>query len=203
MLHPPREKLHGRRHITHLHLSAEPSGTEFHVTNLHMVAKAFSNPPTPPRDIRVKEWHDGIAKHLIQIDKLVESGMPVLGGGDYNRRLSRHPALGSEVGGRDVMYAVDPRSIDLLWFVDGDQERWGLRSKQVFERNSDHDARLANVVLSTNGSGLSSAASFFIPGNGHNPSVNGHPKGPKGKGPKAKGPKGGPKAEPEAEAKST
>lgn len=176
LLHPPRAGIHGRRHITHVHLSAEPSNTEFHVTNLHMVPRAFSRPPADHRDLRIREWHAGIAKHLIEIDKLVESGAPVIGGGDYNRQLRQHKSLGSEVAGRKVTYAVDPNSIDLLWFVNGDRERWRLHSKEVFrDRNSDHAARLANVLLSSNGSASSEAVSLFGSSNGHGPSGQDHP----------------------------
>ena len=80
----------------------------------------------------------------------------MLGGGDYNRQLRRHPSLGSEVGDRLVKYAVDPGSIDLLWFLDGKEAGWSLRSREVFagrddgrrpQRNSDHAARLAVVEL--------------------------------------------------------
>ena len=176
-LHPPRAGIHGRRLITQVHLSAEPEGAEFYVTNLHMVAKAFSDPNVEHRALRVREWTQGIAKHIILVDKLVESGVPVLGGGDYNRQLKRHPSLGKEIAGRKVKYAVDPGSIDLLWFVDGDKERWSLRSKDVFhDRNSDHAARLANVQLSSNGSGPL-GPDFVEASNGfHAPSSNGQPK---------------------------
>src|SRR5262245_42808948 len=132
VLHPPRAGLHFRRHITYLRLAAEPSGIEFHVTNLHMVAGAFAKPPRPLRAVRVKEWHEGIAKHLTLIDSLVEKGQPVLGGGDYNRQLKRHPALGANVDGRPVKYAVDQGAIDLLWCVDGNGQRWNLLSRELF-----------------------------------------------------------------------
>ncbi|HEX5089433.1 MAG TPA: glycoside hydrolase family 25 protein [Nocardioides sp.] len=156
LLHPARAGLHFRRHTTYLHLMAQPSGLEFHVTNLHMVAGAFAKPPRPRRAERVKEWNDGIAKHLTFIDSLVEKGDPVLGGGDYNRQLKRHPSLGGSIDGELVKYAVDQSAIDLLWFIDGDRHRWSLRSRKVFagregkrpQRNSDHAARLATVVLS-------------------------------------------------------
>jgi GH25 family lysozyme M1 (1,4-beta-N-acetylmuramidase) len=158
VLHPARAGLHFRRHITHLHLMAQPSGLEFHVTNLHMVAGAFAMPPRPRRAERVKEWNEGIAKQLTLLDSLVENGAPVLGGGDYNRQLKRHPSLGSSVDGQLVKYAVDRSAIDLLWFVDSDQLRWSLLSRKLFagrddkkpQRNSDHAARLAVVELSRN-----------------------------------------------------
>src|SRR4051812_21208674 len=156
LLHPARAGLHFRRHTTYLHLMAQPSGLEFHVTNLHLVAGAFAKPPRPRRAERVKEWNDGIAKHLTFIDSLVERGDPVLGGGDYNRQLKRHPSLGGSVDGHLVKYAVDQSAIDLLWFVDGDRQRWSLLSRKIFagrdgkhpQRHSDHGARLATVELS-------------------------------------------------------
>ena len=153
-LHPGVAGLHGRRNMTWVRLAAESNGAVFNVTNLHLVSGAFVVPPKPNRAFRVKEWHDGISKHLTFVDSLVEKGEPVLGGGDYNRQLRRHPSLGAEVGDRLVKYAVDPGSIDLLWFLDGKGDRWSLRSREVFagrddgkrpQRNSDHAARLAIV----------------------------------------------------------
>ena len=155
VLHPSVAKMHFRRHITHLHLRHRASGIAFHVTNLHMVAGAFSQPPHANRELRVREWNTGIAKHLNQVFSFAAAGEPVIGGGDYNRRLGLHPALGAEVDERPVKYAVDQKSIDLLWCVDGDTLRWNLLERQVFpgregkrpQRHSDHAARLAHVQL--------------------------------------------------------
>ncbi len=169
-LHPGVAGLHGRRNMTWIRLAAESNGAVFNVTNLHLVSGAFVVPPKPNRAFRVKEWHDGISKHLTFVDSLVEKGEPVLGGGDYNRQLRRHPSLGAEVGDRLVKYAVDPGSIDLLWFLDGKDARWSLRSREVFagrddgkrpQRNSDHAARLAIVELGRN---VGSGAPFYTPG---------------------------------------
>ncbi len=159
-LHPPRPGLHGRRFTTYTRLGIDSHGGEVHVTNLHLVARAFSNPPSADRALRVREWHEAISKHLTFVDSLVESGHPVLGGGDYNRQLKRHPSLGTEVAGRKVRYAVDPTSIDLLWFIDGGRSRWTIESRELFggrdskspRRHSDHGARLAVVRLQPNGS---------------------------------------------------
>ncbi len=168
VLHPPVAKVHFRRHITHLKLRENTSGVEFHVTNLHLVAGAFSTPPHEPRALRVREWNAGIAKHISQIDSILAKGEPVIGGGDYNRRLGNHLPLGATIDGRPVKYAVDQKSIDLLWCVDGDTHRWNLMDREVFpgresknpQRNSDHAARLAHVQLSTNGK---AGIPFFVP----------------------------------------
>ena len=179
VLHPPVAKLHFRRHITHLHLRDRPSGLEFHVTNLHLVAGAFAKPPHANRALRVREWNNGIAKHLSQLDAFASAGVPVIGGGDYNRRLAAQPALGHEIDGRPVKYAVDGKSIDLLWCLDGDTHHWNLLERAVFpgregkkpQRHSDHAARLARVQLTTEGRvGLP----FFMPGQGPGQSRNGH-----------------------------
>jgi GH25 family lysozyme M1 (1,4-beta-N-acetylmuramidase) len=180
-LHPPRAGIHGRRFTTYLQLALEPDGTELHVTNLHLVARAFSKPPSPQRALRVREWNEGIAKHLSFLDTLVESGQPVLGGGDYNRQLRRHASLGTEIGDRRVKYAVDPGAIDLLWFIDGERDQWTLTDKELFagrgsanaRRNSDHGARLATVALSSNGDAPQGIA--FTPVNGVH---HGSPDGP-------------------------
>lgn len=169
-LHPGVAGLHGRRNMTWVRLAAESNGAEFNVTNLHLVSGAFVEPPKVNRAFRVKEWNEGIAKHLTFVDSLVEKGQPVLGGGDYNRQLRRHPSLGAEVGDRLVKYAVDPGSIDLLWFLDGKDAGWSLRSREVFagrddgtrpQRNSDHAARLAVVEL---GRDVAGGMPFYMPG---------------------------------------
>jgi GH25 family lysozyme M1 (1,4-beta-N-acetylmuramidase) len=168
LLHPAVAKVHFRRHLTHLFLRDRASGLAFHVTNLHLVAGAFAEPPHANRALRVREWHAGVAKHLTQVDAFVSRGEPVIGGGDYNRRLGRFPSLGSEVDGKPVKYAVDPKSIDLLWCVDGDEHGWSLVEREVFpgregkrpQRNSDHAARLAHLRLG----GATSGLPFFVPG---------------------------------------
>ena len=174
VLHPPVAKVHFRRHITHLHLRDKASGITFHVTNLHMVAGAFAKPPHPNRALRVREWNNGIAKHLSQIDAFAAQGEPVIGGGDYNRRLGTQPALGMEIDDKPVKYAVDSKSIDLLWCLDGDSLHWNLLERTVFpgregkrpERHSDHAARLARVQLTTEGR---TGVPFFVPGTSKKP----------------------------------
>jgi GH25 family lysozyme M1 (1,4-beta-N-acetylmuramidase) len=176
-LHPPRAGIHGRRFTTYLQLALEPDGTELHVTNLHLVARAFSKPPSPQRALRVREWNEGIAKHLSFLDALVESGQPVLGGGDYNRQLRRHASLGTEIGDRPVKYAVDLGAIDLLWFIDGERAQWTLTDKDLFagrgspnaRRNSDHGARLATVALSSAGDAPQGIAFTRVNGDQHGP----------------------------------
>ena len=79
--------LHFRRYMTHLRLRARDLRFEFHVTNLHLVAGAFNDVDEPDQDLRLKEWNDGIAKHRALVERLVDTGLPVVGGGDYNRQL--------------------------------------------------------------------------------------------------------------------
>jgi hypothetical protein len=154
-LHPARAHLHHRRYTTHLTLRLRELGCPFDVTNLHMVAGAFNRTVEPREALRVEEWNEGIARHLALVEALVRSGRPVIGGGDYNRQLRRHKSLGTEVAGQPVRYAVDPGSIDLLWFIDGKDVTWKMRSKKVYpgreskspERNSDHAARVATMTL--------------------------------------------------------
>ena len=157
LLHPAHAQLHRRRYITHVQLRHRGLGHEFHVTNLHMVAGAFNNVIEPNQALRVQEWNEGIAKHRSLLEDMVASGLPVMGGGDYNRQLRRHKSVGDEIAGRPVRYAVDPGAIDLLWFVDGEQAAWNIRSRRVHRgresenaaRHSDHAAREATVVLTT------------------------------------------------------
>ncbi len=155
LLHPAVKHLHFRRYMTHLRLRARDLRFEFHVTNLHLVAGAFNGVDEPDQDLRLEEWNDGIAKHQRLVESLVDTGLPVVGGGDYNRQLERFKSLGSEIAGKQVTYAVDGASIDLLWFIDGDESGWGVRSTKVFpgrrskapQRNSDHGMRRATVTL--------------------------------------------------------
>ena len=155
LLHPAVKHLHFRRYMTHLRLRARDLRFEFHVTNLHLVAGAFNGVDEPDQDLRLEEWNDGIAKHQRLVESLVDTGLPVVGGGDYNRQLEHFKSLGSEIAGKQVTYAVDGASIDLLWFIDGDESGWGVRSTKVFpgrrskapQRNSDHGMRRATVTL--------------------------------------------------------
>jgi len=155
LLHPANH-MHGRRHTTHLRLTFNPLGSDFHATNLHLVAGAFNNTERPDKARRVDEWNEAITKHRAFVDSLVHSGLPVVGGGDYNRQLRRYKSLGTERAGKPVSYAVDPGSIDLLWFVDGDRSSWRLGPRTVFpardranaQRHSDHAAREVTVALS-------------------------------------------------------
>ena len=155
LLHPAVRHLHFRRYMTHLRLRARDRRFEFHVTNLHMVAGAFNGVDEPDQALRLEEWNDGIARHQRFVEGLVETGLPVVGGGDYNRQLRGHPSLGTEIAGKPVGYAVDGGSIDLLWFVDGDDCRLGVRATRLYpgrraknpQRNSDHGMRRATVTL--------------------------------------------------------
>ena len=155
LLHRARAHLHSRKYTTYLRLTFKPLGTDLHTTNLHLVSGAFNNKPLPTKDVRVQEWEAGIAKHLAFVEELVRTGLPVVGGGDYNRQLKRHKSLGTEVAGRPVTYAVGKSSIDLIWCIDGDHVGWRTRSMSLFpgrghagaQRNSDHGARLAVLDL--------------------------------------------------------
>ena len=87
LLHPAVRHLHFRRYMTYLRLRARDRRFEFHVTNLHMVAGAFNGVDEPDQALRLEEWNDGIARHRRFVEGLVETGLPVVGGGDYNRQL--------------------------------------------------------------------------------------------------------------------
>jgi GH25 family lysozyme M1 (1,4-beta-N-acetylmuramidase) len=155
LLHPEVADRHRRRYTTHLKLRHREVGCEVHVLNLHFVAGAFNDRPLPDKEDRVREWNEGIEGHRALVARLVKTGTPVLGGGDYNRQLKRCRPLGVEVSGRDVTYAVDQESIDLLWFIDGTDTGWRVRGQDTFagrdhrnpQRNSDHGARRATVKL--------------------------------------------------------
>ncbi len=151
----PANSLHDRRYTTHLRLRYKPLGTDLHATNLHLVAGAYNAPHMDDDEERKREWDTGIEIHRDFIESLVQTRLPVVGGGDYNRQLRQCKALGSEIDGRRVRYAVDKGSIDLLWFIDGDDAAWDVRSTKVYpgrrwsnpERHSDHSARSATVLL--------------------------------------------------------
>ncbi|WP_345528390.1 glycoside hydrolase family 25 protein [Nocardioides endophyticus] len=155
LLHPAVADRHRRRYTTQLKLRHREVGCEVHVLNLHLVAGAFNDRPLPDKADRVREWNEGIDGHRALVARLAQTGAPVVGGGDYNRQLKRCRPLGTEVAGRDVTYAVDPESIDLLWFIDGTDSGWRVRDQSTFagrdhrnpQRNSDHGARCATVNL--------------------------------------------------------
>ncbi|WP_372728201.1 GH25 family lysozyme [Nocardioides sp.] len=154
LLHPANSR-HARRYITHVRLRVTDLGCDLHATNLHLVSGAFNDTPLPDKAARVAEWHEGMARHTACVEEYVREGLPVVGGGDYNRQLKRHKCLGSRIAGKPVAYGVDPSSIDLIWFVDGDQVAWDLRSTRLYPgrnstrpaRHSDHAARRAKVTL--------------------------------------------------------
>ena len=155
LLHPAVAHRHQRRYTTQLRLRHRQLGCELHALNLHFVAGAFNDTPLPDKADRVREWNDGLASHQALVSRLAETGTAVVGGGDYNRQLQRFRPLGTEVAGRPVRYAVDPSSIDLLWFIDGTDLRWHVGAKTTFagrdkphpQRHSDHGARRASVTL--------------------------------------------------------
>ena len=155
LLHPAVADRHRRRYTTHLRLRLRDLDCDVHALNLHLVAGAFNDRPLHDKADRVREWNEGIAGHRTLVRRLAGTGAPVVGGGDYNRQLKRYQPLGTDVAGRPVTYAVDPDSIDLLWFIDGVETTWRVRDKATFagrdhrspQRHSDHGARRATVSL--------------------------------------------------------
>lgn len=155
LLHPAVADRHRRRYTTHLQLRLRDLDCDVHALNLHLVAGAFNDRPLHDKADRVREWNEGIAGHRTLVRRLAGTGAPVVGGGDYNRQLKRYQPLGTDVAGRPVTYAVDPDSIDLLWFIDGAETTWRVRDKATFagrdhrspQRHSDHGARRATVSL--------------------------------------------------------
>lgn len=151
--------LHERRHLTHLHLRHRELGVDLHVTNLHLVAGAFHRPPKADAALRQTEWNDAMRTHDALVARLVATGAPVIAGGDYNRQLRAFRARLEKLGGgRQVSFATDTASIDLLWFIDGVTATWGERARTTFrgregrppkQRNSDHAARQATLALTT------------------------------------------------------
>lgn len=155
LLHPAVPGRHARRYTTYLRLREQEAGCELHVLNLHLVAGAWNDTPLPDKDDRVREWNEGIASHRALVARLAGTGLPVVGGGDYNRQLRRHRPLGTEVDGRPVQYAVAAGSIDLIWLLDGAEAQWRVRATRTHpgrddpnpQRHSDHGARVAEVAL--------------------------------------------------------
>lgn len=162
LLHPGVAGLHTRRYCTHLRLGSLVLGRDLHVTNVHLVAGAFNNVQEHDQALRLREWNEAIGKHQAMLARLVGSGLPVVGGGDYNRQLRQARSVGETIAGKPVTYAVGPASIDLLWFVDGEDLAWSVRSTRIFQgrdgqnpqRHSDHAARLANALLAVTGAGV-------------------------------------------------
>ena len=81
--------------MTYVKLAAPQLDTEIHATNLHLVAGAFNDTPLADKAARIEEWNDGIATHRAFVEELSRTGLPVVGGGDYNRQLKRHKSLGT------------------------------------------------------------------------------------------------------------
>lgn len=155
LLHPAVPGRHARRYTTYLRLRDRGTGCEMHVVNLHLVAGAWNDTPLPDKDDRVREWNEGIDGHRALVARLAATGLPVVGGGDYNRQLRRHRPLGTEIDGRLVRYAVAPGAIDLIWLLDGRGARWTVRTTRTHpgrddenpQRHSDHGARVAEAAL--------------------------------------------------------
>lgn len=157
LIHPVRVGLHGRRYLTHVHLRHRELRTELHAVNVHLTPGAFSTPPPVDAASRQAEWREGMRRHDGFVEDLVSTGVPVIGGGDYNRPLRAFKAEAGTRAGRRVTFAVDTASIDLLWFIDGATATWSELGRDIFRgregrptrRHSDHAARQATVALTS------------------------------------------------------
>jgi GH25 family lysozyme M1 (1,4-beta-N-acetylmuramidase) len=120
LLHPIPPVEHGRRYGLRLRLRARHLGSDLDVTNVHL-------DPDRSGD-RAGSGRGGLDRHLALVEDLVAGGLPLVGGGDYGTELSDLRPLGDRVGGREIWYAVDSAATDHLWFVDGDELAWQVRS---------------------------------------------------------------------------
>ena len=132
LLHPAVKHLHFRRYMTHLRLRARDLRFEFHVTNLHLVAGAFNGVDEPDQDRAasgVERRHRQAPARSWRAWWTPACRWSAAATTTASSSTSSRSA--AEIAGKPVTYAVDGGSIDLLWFIDGDESSWGVRSTKA------------------------------------------------------------------------
>ena len=99
------------------------------------------------------EWYKGKKALIALVAELAARGIPVMGGGDYNRRNSLRPRVLGErikvkgVGRLKVAYHTPPSAIDWLWSIDSKRRGFNVSGMVTLGRKyTDHAAR--RVVVS-------------------------------------------------------
>lgn len=151
-LHDAEGGISRERLLTWVLLEHKRTGARVIVHNWHYVAAAW-NPKIEPNERRRDElWAQDNQRHRSFVETWVKRGVPIIGGGDSNRRHDhpQGPLLGNRIGNRRVRYPIGPKSIDHIVVINGEDWKWQIDDKNgelLPGRNSDHQGRRTQVRL--------------------------------------------------------
>lgn len=129
------------------------TGAEFVEFTFHFVAGVWDGDKNDPYEaLRANFWQQDREVTRDFMQKWVERGIPLLGGGDINRAFAHPlgPPVGTQVSRRKVNYICEPWSIDPILYVHGKDWRWQVDSngtEELSNRHSDHAGRKARLRL--------------------------------------------------------
>jgi hypothetical protein len=151
-LHDGKAKLSKTKWLSWVKLEHKKTGARIIVHNWHYINGAFNNEVNPQEALRLPTWKQDNAVHRELVRGWIDQGLPIIGGGDANRRHGHDlgPLLGKTLAGKKVRYPVSDRSIDVIVVINGENWSWEVDDKNgetMPGRNSDHRGRRARVRL--------------------------------------------------------
>lgn len=130
------------RWVTWVVVRHRGTGIIFVVINTHFVSGAWNRKPKLNKKWRKHMWEQHFDRMRTVILNFVERGMPVAGGGDFNRKEGVEKFTNSQVWVANV-------ALDKLFFIDGNNAEWCLRNegKKDITRIRDHKAWWMALIL--------------------------------------------------------
>lgn len=151
LLHEGEAKVTDHRFLVWAHLRHVKTEAEVVLFTFHYVPGAWNDDIDPREEVRRPMWHQDRQVTKDFMKEWVEKGVPLLGGGDGNRRHSHPdgPLLGERVGRRTINYVAEPMSIDPIVMVHGKEWRWQIdpNGLETLPRHSDHAGRKSRQRL--------------------------------------------------------
>lgn len=150
LLHEAAFGIIAERRIVWVLLRDLRNGDVFYVVNCHYVPGAWSPNRNFRKAHRVTMWEEGQRRHKELIEDLAQANLPIIGGGDMNRRVNhpKGPVLGREIAEEKVRYPVPGSSIDHLYMINSPKQRWKFLGAATLDRkHTDHAGRRVRVVL--------------------------------------------------------
>lgn len=153
LLHEGRKKVSEDRYLIWVLLRHVKTGAELLVFTFHFVAGAWNDRENQPgEEFRPDMWNQDRQVTREFLKQWVERGIPVMGGGDGNRRHNHPngPLLGERIGRRTVRYVAEPMSIDPMIFIHGEEWKWVIdkgSAETLRNRHSDHHGRKSRQRL--------------------------------------------------------
>lgn len=156
LLHRGRADYAPDRGITWVQLKHLGTGQHIIFHSVHYVARAWHTNGSPAlrSDARIAAqqpgrqamWLEGRTRHGTVLDEWVAAGLPVIGGGDFNRG-GRFPVVGNFVSGRKVRYIDVAGGLDYIFSLDGKQTRIKRVKAKNTHGHSDHPFKSVDVRL--------------------------------------------------------